>query len=278
MAITNIGFQKGGVNKTTIAIQLGLFSVEEGDKTLIIDGDAQEDSSRLLGKESSYKGLCTDSLFKMSPKEFKEAWEDGNRPILPVKQWRCRLPEDVSDIGERMHFVPASAGSMANINDSKNVEYIDNFKENLAFLSTIYNRIYIDTPPQLGMVQYASVCACTSSVMPLIADFDVCGGEKVKKYFSLYNAAKARHNPDLKLPVVVLTSVDARGKLVQSYVNWAKKSFKDNLANKYIDYSTALNNAKSERRAIWFKPNSGNDRAKGAAYRRVMSDIYSRLK
>lgn len=275
--ITNIGFQKGGVNKTTLAVQLGLYTAEQNKTVLIIDGDAQEDSSRLLGKPDNYDGLCSDSLFTMSPEAFQASWERGERPILPVKNWGCRLPEDVDDIGELMHFVPASAGAMANINESKDKSYVSNFKANVAFLATKYDHLYVDTPPQLGLVQYASLCACTSTVMPLICDFDTCGKDKVTKYFALYNAAKKLHNPQLKLPVVVLSSVDARGKIVKRFIDWARASFKTNLTNKYIEYSTALNNAKDERRAIWFKPVSGNDRTKGAAYRRVITDIYERL-
>ncbi|GEA09109.1 chromosome partitioning protein ParA [Alteromonas sp. KUL42] len=276
--ITNVGFQKGGVNKTTITILLGLYAVEQGDKVLIIDGDAQVDVSRIMGMPSDYNGPSSDLLFQKAPDEFKQIWSSNSKPLLPVSGWGCRLPSGVDDIGSVMHLVPANAGAMANINDSKNSAFISNFKQNLAFLSQFYDHIFIDTPPQLGLVQYASVCACTGSVMPLIADYDVCGPEKVKKYFQLYNSAKKIHNPKLGIPVVVLSSVDARGKLVNQYVKWARESFGKNMTEKYIEYSQSVNNAKNERRAAWFRPSSGNDRTKGAAIRRVVADIYSRLR
>lgn len=262
--IVNVGNGKGGVNKTTLSIQLALFAAEKGKRTLLIDLDGQEDLSRFLGKIKDYAGPASEVLFKDEVVEL---------PMFPVKNWQCRNDK----LSEFLFYVPANVGQMANINNSKDVSILANFRKNVKALEKKFDVIIIDTPPSLGACQYASLCAATSSVLPCIPDFDTCGEEKMAQYFSVYNAARRNNNKELGMPVVVLTSVDAKGAVVQSYIKWAKKYFGSAMVEKYIEWSAAIRNSLSDRRAIWYKAESGNDRAKGASYRRVIESVFERL-
>lgn len=262
--IVNVGNGKGGVNKTTLSIQLALYAAECGKKTLLIDLDGQEDLSRFLGKDKDYKGATSEVLFRDAA---------GEVPIFPVKNWECRSP----NLADVLFYIPANVAQMANINNSKDVSILANFRNNVKALEKDFDIIIIDTPPSLGTCQYASLCTATSSVLPCIPDFDTCGEEKMAQYFSVYNAARRNNNKDLGMPIVVLTSVDAKGAVVQSYIKWAKGYFKTAMVDKYIEWSAAVRNSLSDRRAIWYKTTSGNDRAKGASYRRVIESIFQRL-
>lgn len=262
--IVNVGNGKGGVNKTTFSIQLALYAAEKGKKTLLIDLDGQEDLSRFLGKNKEYKGAASEVLF---------ADKVDTVPAFPVENWQCRNEK----LSEYLFYIPANVGQMANINNSKDVSILANFKRNVKALEKVFDVIIIDTPPSLGLCQYASLCAATSSVLPCIPDFDTCGEEKMVQYFSVYNSARRNNNKELGMPVVVLTSVDAKGEVVQSYIKWARKYFQTSMVEKYIEWSAAVRNSLSQRRAIWFKTASGNDRAKGASYRRVVESVFDRL-
>lgn len=267
MAIVNVGNGKGGVNKTTIALQLGLFCVEKGQKVLLIDLDGQEDLSRLLGKPDDFNGMTSADLF------LKEHDLSDIR-ALPVVQWQCRA----KNISELMHFMPGRHASLANINQSADVEYLSAFKSNVLKLHSIYDVIIIDTPPSLGTCQYASLCVSTTSILPCIPDFDTCGAEKIQQYFRIYKAAVSNSNPKLQFPIVVLTSVEAKGKVVQDYIKWAKDSFGNHMLPLYIEHSrAAILNSNHARRAAWYGAVSGNDRERGAAMRRVIEKIFERL-
>jgi chromosome partitioning protein len=267
MAIVNVGNGKGGVNKTTIALQLGLLCVEKGQKVLFIDLDGQEDLSRLLGKQEDFKGMTSAGLF------LKEH-DLGDIKTLPVTQWQCRNKA----VSELMHYIPAHHSSLANINQSAEVEYLSTFKANVQKLHTLYDVIIIDTPPSLGTCQYASLCVATTSILPCIPDFDTCGSEKIEQYFRIYKAAIKNSNPKLGFPIVVLTSVEAKGAVVQEYISWAKETFGKHMIPIYIEHSrAAVLNANRARRAVWFGTVSGNDREKGASIRRVIEKISERL-
>lgn len=266
MAIVNIGNGKGGVNKTSIAMQLALFCVESNKKVVVVDLDGQEDLSRLMGKTDDYEGIISSDLFN-------EVIDFDKVSIPAVNTWKCRS----NTVSEKLFYIPAHHSKLANINNSAEVDLIDRFMANIKELHKRFDYVIIDTPPSLGACQYASLCVSTSSILPCMPDFDTCGPEKITQYFRAYNAAKRTRNPGLPSPIVVLTSVDVKSNIVQSYIKWAKDSFKTQLVERYIERSAAILNSNSERRAVWSGSTSGNDRAKGASYRRVIESIFERL-
>lgn len=260
--ILHVGFNKGGTRKTTVSLMLALYFVEQGKKVAVIDLDGQEDMSRLLGKKDNYKGEGSEKLFKRTLEK------EADFPLLQVENWECRAP-----IEDKLFYIPSLHGKLADINREGKESYVKCFMQNTKELNKHFDVIILDTPPSLILTQMASLAAAQSAVIPLNADANGCGIEKVKQYFALYNSVKRKFNPSLGLPAVVLAGVNIKGKQAKSYIDWAKDFFKSRITSKYIEDSAAVENAVAEKRAVWFKSVSGNDRAKGAAYRRVLEDL-----
>ncbi|WP_338854253.1 ParA family protein (plasmid) [Alteromonas macleodii] len=258
--IIHIGFNKGGTRKTTVALMLALYFVECGKRVAICDLDGQEDMSRLLGKPKDYKGKGSEKLF--------DSVVEGDFPLLPVEEWKCR-----ADVEGQLFYIPASHGKLADINRIGKESFVHNFKENTKRLAEQFDVVIIDTPPSLVLTQMASLAAANSVVMPLNADFNGCGIEKVKQYFTLYNSVKKKYNKSLGLPSVILSAVDIKGKQAKDYVAWARDFFGNRITSRYIEQSAAVQNAVIDKRAVWYKCSSGNDRSKGATYRRVLDEL-----
>lgn len=258
MTILAVGNGKGGVGKTTIGLQYGLYLVEEGNKVLYIDIDGQEDLSVLIGHVKSDGDFTSDMLFKL-----------GCEPkVNPVTKWVCRS----SEVANKLFYIPGNHHNLGEVGASTDFSLMTAFKENVQKLEKDYDYIIIDTPPSLGMCQLAALNTSDVGIIPIIADADACGEEKMSKYLSLYKTIMKR-NERLKFPVVVLNLVDAQSLVVKRYIDWARKFFGQSLVDNRFDRSAAILNSNSAKRAVWFKPASGNDRAKGAAYRRAVARL-----
>ena len=262
--IITVGFSKGGTTKTTLSMMLALYFVEQGKKVLLIDVDGQEDLSRLCGARS---GSGSEVLFGQPVSH-----DDLN--ILPVEGWQCR-----GETAGNLFFIPASHDKLADINAQKDPRVpVAGFFKNVKALNEHYDIIICDTPPSLGVTQMAAMAVSEGLVMTLKPDFNGCGEDKVKQYFKTWQTVKQHFNPNLRMPAVLLSAVDIKGNQAKDYVDWARKAFGKAMTSKYIEHSTSPVNAISERRAVWFKASSGNDRAKGAAFRRVIDELVGILK
>lgn len=261
--IIHVGFNKGGTRKTTVSLMLALYYCEMGKKVCLVDIDGQGDLSLLLGRDGSLSKGGSDLLF---------TGDLAEASILPANEWACKV-----DISDKLFFIPAIHAKMADVNKTQSTDLIKNFKRNLTELDKQFDVVICDTPPTLVLSQMASVAAAHKVVMPLNADFIGCGAEKVKQYHLMYQVMKKKFNPNIGIPAVILACVNAKGKQSRDYIEWAKSSFGNRIVDRYIDDSAAVHNALIERRAVWAKASSGNDRAKGAAYRRVIESLVQKI-
>lgn len=267
MKIVNIGNGKGGVTKTTLAVQLSLFLVEQKKRVLCIDFDGQEDLSNFFGKDVDSKGK-----YPNSSALFTKGVGKDDIARLPVSNWGCRN----SKVSEYLYYCPAHLGAMADVNNSGNQAHITNLQENIKLLKDDFDYVIFDTPPTLGVVQMAALAAADYTVMPCVPDFDTCGEKKVVQYMRVVQTVK-KINKKLPAPIVVLANVDAKGIQVSKYIEWARGFFGKSMVENYIEHSAAVINANAQRRAVWFKPKSGNDRTKGQTFRRVLEQVYKRI-
>ena len=280
MKIIAFGFSKGGVGKTTAAIQAALYAAECENRVLFVDMDGQEDSSKLLGKSAAYEGLTSDMLFEgeidaalKKVTMMSEAGSDHKSieyRTLAVTDWSCRNPE----LAEHLDFIPSDHGRMASINADINPRKVDRFKANIDVISSQYDYIILDLPPGLGMCQTAGLAAAHVGVIPVIADFDLCGADKIKQYMGLYTRMRKRYKR-LQDPLVILNQIDVKSTYQKRFIEEAKVGFGSQLVSPRIDNTAAVSNAMHARRAVWYGASSGNDRAKGALYRKTLENLFN---
>jgi chromosome partitioning protein len=189
LAITN---QKGGVGKTTTAINLGSALADLGYETLIVDIDPQGNASTGLGVGPGDRGLTTYELLH----------EDA--ALTEVMQ--------VTGI-DGLHLAPATT-------DLSSTDIALGARENRVFLlkdalrgpaAARFEYILIDCPPSLSLLTVNALVACDAVLVPLQAEFFALEGLS-QLMLSIRNVRETA-NPALRIEGVVLTMVDQRNNL-----------------------------------------------------------------
>ncbi|MBL4704092.1 MAG: AAA family ATPase [Flavobacteriales bacterium] len=263
---THVGFSKGGVKKTTTVISLALRLAELDKKVLIIDLDGQCDAGRMLDVSDEDTKTCSAHLYM----------PDADVVPKRVTSWSWRgSKEDVGSID----VIPANQGKLADMARKSDFALINNFIANTHRIGDDYDFVLFDTPPSLDINQVAGLSAATNTILPLSCDFNSCGADKVKEYLKVIRLVKTQFNKDLKNPHVILTDVDMKGKLTQRYVAWAQDFFGSSKVDGFVEHSTVIPNSfdASQKKSVWFKPPSGNDRVKGNAFKLFVESIIERL-
>ncbi|MCW8329777.1 ParA family protein [Photobacterium sp. SDRW27] len=187
--------QKGGVGKSSIAANLAALSAAKGYKTLLIDLDVQGNSSHYLGCDINVENKRTvaDLLnqtvgwFSVSTpvKEFPQPTSFSNLDIIPSSP---KLEKIESELERRYK--------------------IYKLRDALDELEKIYDRIYIDTPPNLNFFSKAALIAAHSLLIP----FDCDSFSQQALLTLLNNVAELRedHNPNLNVEGVIVNMFNAQ--------------------------------------------------------------------
>lgn len=221
IAITN---QKGGVGKTTTAINLGAALAREGRPTLIIDLDPQGNASTGLGIEASKRALTTYDLLL----------EDA-----PVAGVITR-----TDV-ENLDIAPATTDL-----SSTDVELVDN--ENRVFLLkdalregdlAAYEYVLIDCPPSLGLLTVNALVAAHSVLVPLQSEFFALEG--LSQLMLTIRDVRETANPGLRIDGVVLTMYDQRNNLSRLVEEDARQTLGDLVLRTRIPRNVRVSEAPS---------------------------------
>lgn len=207
IAITN---QKGGVGKTTTAINLTACLAEIGKKILLIDLDPQGNSTSGLG---AHAGSVTvyESLMGSSPLS-----------AVIVKTVVPNLSLAPSDI--------RLAGAELELKDLPEREF--RLKHVLQTVEGGYDYIFIDCPPSLGLLTLNALAAAQRVLIPIQCEYYALEG--VTSLMNTVNRVKHSFNPGLDIEGVLLTMLDGRTNLGLQVVDQVKKHFRGKV------YSTAI--------------------------------------
>ncbi|MEG1937017.1 MAG: ParA family protein [Rikenellaceae bacterium] len=214
--------QKGGVGKTTTAINIAASLAMMGHKTLIIDSDPQANATSGLGLSIEDKGVY-DILI-------------GNQEI-------DTLIKKVPSV-EELFLIPSSinlAGAEVEIVGITNATF--RLREALESIRNDYEYIFIDCSPSLGLITINALNAADSLLVPVQCEFFSLEG--IGKLLNTFKMIKEHQNPDLEIEGFVLTMYDARLNIANQVASEMKEHFKGLVYDTIIQRNVRLTEAPS---------------------------------
>ena len=223
MGIISIVNQKGGVGKTTTAVNVSSFLALQNKKVLLIDLDPQGNATTGLGIDKM--GL-DNSVYNV-------LIEDINIENVIIKNLYNNLdvlPAKIDLAGAEIELV----GKMSR--EKKLKKSLDKIKSN-------YDVIIIDCPPSLGLLTINALSSSDSVIIPIQCEFYALEG--LSQLLNTINIVKSELNPELEIGGIILTMFDQRIKLSEEVVKEVKNYFKDKVFETIIPRNVRLSESPS---------------------------------
>lgn len=233
--------QKGGVGKTTSALNLGAFLAEHGKRVLIVDADSQANLTSSLGFDKREERLSIyDVMVDGAP---------ALDTILPTAH-------------ERLHLLPSSpalAGAEVEIIGRPNRERI--LASALAPVADRYDIVLIDSPPSLGILTVNALTAASAGVIiPIQCEYLALEG--LSQLMQTLRLVRERLNPQLRIFGLLMTMFDPRTNLAQQVVDDVRQHYPNLIFRTIIPRSVRLSEAPSYGQSILhYAPRSSGSQA-----------------
>src|SRR3989339_373651 len=244
--------QKGGVGKTTTAVNLGAYLAESGKYVLLIDLDPQANASSGLGID----------------------YQNINRGIYEALAGQFLVREilhPTSHVGFRVApATPAFAGANVELVNLERREH--RLSDAILEVLSDYDIILIDCPPSLGILTINGLIAADYILIPVQAEYYALEG--LGQLLKTIDLVRQNLKPELKVLGAVLTMFDSRNSLAEEVMHELYKFFPDNIFRSVIPRTVRLAEAPSFGQSIFHYDPSG----KGSkAYERLARELLDRF-
>ncbi|OIO59045.1 MAG: sporulation initiation inhibitor Soj [Verrucomicrobia bacterium CG_4_10_14_3_um_filter_43_23] len=252
--IITIANQKGGVGKTTTAINLAVGLARNGIKTVLVDMDPQGNATSGLGLERL----------------------EGGSLYGPLLQDENALDKIIETEEENLYVIPSEVDLAAvEIELSRRDNYLGQLKRCLKNIksSSKYGAIILDCPPALGLISMNGLAAADYLLITLQCEYLAMEG--LSQILNVVQELKdAGVNPSLEVGGILMTMFDVRTNLSQQVLGEVKQHFPQLLFKSIIPRSVRLSEAPSFGQSILeYSPTSNG----ATAYKRLANEVIKRF-
>ena len=220
ISLTN---QKGGVGKTTTAINLSAALGEAGQKVLLIDFDPQGNST---------SGLLADGM-------------SGNRTIYDLICGNSRLSDCIiKDAAENVDIIPADidlSGAEVELVNQENGQTA--LKNALKSIKKEYDYIFIDCPPSIGPLTVNALAASDSAIIPVQGEYYALEG--LSQVLNTIGLVQQKLNKKLEIFGILFTMYDGRTNLSDQVIQSVRATLRENIFETVIPRNVRLAEAPS---------------------------------